>query len=144
MYSSCRHSFHLLERHLGRFKPRFQLQGMSKMRRGLLIMSICLEDLPQSKVLLPGTFVWWLHLQRTPGKEDGIVQILEGEKNTSQIEKNLRVVRRDGQGPPEALYRFGGIAFYAPEVADLVVKLHGLWFLLNREKWGSQLKLRSH
>lgn len=99
------------------------------MHHRLLIVSVRFEDLPESEVLLPRTLDRIEHLQRPPRQVNGVVQILQGEQDPGQVQEHVRIVWGYGQRSSEAFDRFFRVTFYAPELTDLVVQLHRLWFL---------------
>ena len=80
-------------------------------------------------MLLPCILVGWLNLQGPPGQEDRVVQVLQVEQHPRQVQQDLRVIWRHGEGPPETLDRRLRVALYTPEVGDLIINFHGLWFL---------------
>lgn len=97
---------------------------MLEMQSRLLVVAVRLEDLAEREVLLPGALIARPRLQRAPRQIDGVVQVLQGEKDAGEVEQHLGVVRRHGEGAAEALDCLLRVAFDAPEVADLAVELH--------------------
>ena len=93
------------------------------MQRGFVVMSVSFEDLAQREVLEPRVLFRRLHLERPPRQEDGVVEVLQVEEDSREVEQDVRVVRGDGESFTEALDRYLRVALDSPEVPYLVEDL---------------------
>jgi len=89
MYGGFRYTVNLAQGSYGRFKVGSQLQGVSQMKRRLLIVAVRFEYLAQGEVLLPCAAVWRLHLQGSTRQIYGIIQVLQSEEHPPQVQQNL-------------------------------------------------------
>lgn len=87
------HRLHLPEGDLRRLEAGLQLECVPQVDGRLLVVPVRLEDLAEREVLLPGTLVRRLHLERPARQVDGVVEILQREKHTGQVQQYLGVVR---------------------------------------------------
>ena len=59
-----------------------------------MVFQCYLEYLPQREVLKPGVLVGRLHLQRSPGEENGVIEVLQVKQHARQIQEHLATAAR--------------------------------------------------
>jgi len=132
MHSWVWWSLHLFEYRESRLVAGFQLQNMSKMKCSLLEMAIRLQNLTKLEMLLPSILIRWLDLKGPSSEEDGIIQILEVEKDTCQVQKYFSIIWWHSQSPTETLNAGLRIPLDPPKICNLIIDLNTLWFFSFR------------
>ena len=126
---------HLPQVHLGHLETGVEFQRLLEVERGLLVLLQRLVHLPQGEVLQPGVLLLGgLHVEGPLGEEYGVFEVLEVEEDPGEVEEEVGVVLRDGEGLAEALDGQLRVPFDPPVVAYLVQHGQRIWVLKEKAK----------
>ena len=106
--------------HLGHVESGIEFQTSLEIERSLFVFLLRLVYLPEGEVLQPGVVIGRFHVEGAFRQEHGILVEFEIEEYSGEVEQQIGMVRRDGEGFAKTLDGVLRVALDTPKVANLV------------------------